>query len=200
MPIFRYSHHENTVLRKIATQLKNSSESDKMDLINFVSAITSDNKNKTHGDNTMKDLCDWVKKYYYNPLTHGSNSIKKVLPAVMNTSKLIREEYSKEYFSKNFPDGKVWFKEEGSKAIDPYKLLPAIKSKFADIDFIEGDDEDSYDDGKKLNSGGPAMAAYAEMQFDDISEKEFNDLKNALLRYCELDTLAMVMIFQHLKK
>ena len=32
----------------------------------------------------------------------------------------------------------------------------------------------------------------------DISEKEKNSLRKALLNYCELDTLAMVMLFEHL--
>ena len=41
------------------------------------------------------------------------------------------------------------------------------------------------------------MMAWARMQFDDVSDTERNDTFRALLRYCELDTLAMVMICQH---
>jgi hypothetical protein len=36
------------------------------------------------------------------------------------------------------------------------------------------------------------------LQYSDISEKEKNSLRKALLNYCELDTLAMVMLFEHL--
>jgi hypothetical protein len=38
------------------------------------------------------------------------------------------------------------------------------------------------------------MMAYARMQFEEISDYESNALRSALLKYCELDTFAMVMI------
>ena len=38
--------------------------------------------------------------------------------------------------------------------------------------------------------------AYYRMQSEDMSEYERNELKSALLEYCELDTLAMVMIYE----
>lgn len=37
------------------------------------------------------------------------------------------------------------------------------------------------------------------MQFSDISNTEREALKKALLRYCELDTLAMVLLYEYLK-
>ena len=47
------------------------------------------------------------------------------------------------------------------------------------------------------------MMAYAKMQFTDMGNEERNLYRKSLLRYCELDTLAMVMIYegwkQHLK-
>ena len=41
------------------------------------------------------------------------------------------------------------------------------------------------------------MMAWSRMQFDDIPEEERESTFKGLLRYCELDTLAMVMIYQH---
>ena len=38
--------------------------------------------------------------------------------------------------------------------------------------------------------------AYARMQFEVMSDYEREELKRALLKYCELDTLAMVMIVE----
>jgi len=35
------------------------------------------------------------------------------------------------------------------------------------------------------------------MQFTEMSDMERNALREALLQYCELDTLAMVMIWEH---
>lgn len=40
------------------------------------------------------------------------------------------------------------------------------------------------------------MMAYAKMQFVDMAEEERAFYYNALLKYCELDTLAMVMIYE----
>jgi hypothetical protein len=54
--------------------------------------------------------------------------------------------------------------------------------------------EDSAD--AELRSGGSAMAAYARLQFEDLAPRERQSIEAALLRYCELDTLAMVMAVQ----
>jgi hypothetical protein len=43
-------------------------------------------------------------------------------------------------------------------------------------------------------AGSSAMPAYARMQFTRMSELERNLANKAILRYCELDTLSMVMI------
>ena len=38
--------------------------------------------------------------------------------------------------------------------------------------------------------------AWCRMQFSEMSDDERKMIKEALLKYCELDTLAMVMIWQ----
>jgi hypothetical protein len=40
------------------------------------------------------------------------------------------------------------------------------------------------------------MTAYARMQFTEMGEGERQRIIDALLRYCELDTLAMVMLYE----
>jgi len=40
------------------------------------------------------------------------------------------------------------------------------------------------------------MVAYARLQFEDVPSEERKATEEALLRYCELDTLAMVMIWE----
>jgi hypothetical protein len=47
-----------------------------------------------------------------------------------------------------------------------------------------------------LISGGAALIAYARMQFEEISNYERGEIRKALLKYCELDTMAMVMIYE----
>jgi hypothetical protein len=40
------------------------------------------------------------------------------------------------------------------------------------------------------------MTAYARLQFEDLAPYRRKEIEAGLLRYCELDTLAMVMIFE----
>ena len=46
-----------------------------------------------------------------------------------------------------------------------------------------------------VTKGGAAAAAFHELQ-NDLDERDRKAIENSLLRYCELDTLAMVMIVQ----
>jgi hypothetical protein len=149
----------------------------------------------------MIDLCDVVKKYYYNPLTGGRNSIKDVLPAILNTSKYLQAKYSLPVYgtsslkSKNFSN-QTWIEWENEKVKNPYKLLPPV--------FIEHDDaileKLLSDENTAIQNGGAALAAYGLLQFTNISEAEANAIVKALLKYCELDTLAMVMIIEEFKQ
>jgi hypothetical protein len=41
------------------------------------------------------------------------------------------------------------------------------------------------------------MTAYSYLQFSDLDNTVRDNIKKALLKYCELDTMAMVMIFEH---
>lgn len=51
-----------------------------------------------------------------------------------------------------------------------------------------------------IADGGAALTAYSKLQFVDMSDKERDELIDKLLRYCELDTLAMVMLYEHFKE
>ena len=147
----------------------------------------------------MVDLWDIVKKAYYHPYTHGSNSIKKVLPAVLFQSALLNQKYGQSVYgakggidSLNFKD-KVWLsKDANGSIIDPYKQLPRV------FEGIENETIENFiSKGDELAEGGAAMMAYARMQFTEMSELETHALSKALLKYCELDTLAVVMIIEH---
>jgi len=77
------------------------------------------------------------------------------------------------------------------KPKNPYSLLP---SQYGDLDLSQ--DELIFEDAE-IQEGGSALIAYAKMQFTDMSDDEREALLKALLQYCELDTLAMVMIYEH---
>jgi hypothetical protein len=195
--IFRYSNHENTVLCQIREQLLSSNEPDKAELIKFIESVTTKKDGKDvlwEGPRSMFDLCELVKRYYYSPLTHGSNSIKYVLPAILNESQAIKEKYSQPiYQSGNFRNHAwIHFNDDGTIK-DPYKTLPPIFDKYdyEELELVMSDGE--------IANGGAALTAYALMQFTHMSPGEREKICKGLLRYCELDTFAMVMIWEHWK-
>ena len=201
--VFRYAAHENTILNHIARQLVESLEPDKDELIAFIESITHEKKtNRKGGPRDMIDLLEVVKKYFYHPSMKGSNSIKVVLPAVLNTSKFIQDKYSKPIYgseikSLNIPPDKpmawITFDADGETVINPYKILPPV-AEYLDLDenLMEALEEDWE---KNIANGGAALMAYSELQFADNVKSDA--LVKALLRYCELDTMAMVFIWEY---
>lgn len=199
--IFRYAPHENTYLNLIYRQLmEDQSEiNDRVVLCGFIKSITksvSSSAEKWEGKRCMVDMWELVKRYYYDPYTNGSNSIKYVLPAILNSSTFLQDKYSKPVYgtkkgipSLNFKDW-TWIEMKEGKVIDPYKRLPKMFQDASEknMNLLSEDDE--------LANGGAALTAYGKLQFSEITDYEREELANALLKYCELDTLAMVMIFE----
>lgn len=198
--IFRYAAHENTVLNQILTQLVEATLDevpDKQDLIEFIKSITHGISHT--GTRDMVDLLKLVKQYYYHPLMKGSNSLKYVLPAVLNSSDYLQEKYSQPIYginsvirSLNYEDGWIWIrKDSGGGVINPYDLLPPL---------FEGIDDEQIEQflmKSNIQEGGAAMTAYARMQFTRITDLERDRIVRGLLKYCELDTLAMVMLWEY---
>jgi len=206
--IFRYSHHENTVLCSIRDQILREHKAipDYADLIQFINAITQprdrDDEGRSAGERNMVDLWEMVKRYYYDPQMRGSNSIKQVLPAVLNSSEYLRSKYSRPIYgaekdirSRNFRD-MVWLQEQDGKIVDPYELLPTMFEGFSERDRAVLLSHDGGENGSSLNNGGAAMTTFARMQFTEMSQPEREHLRTLLLKYCELDTLAMVMLYE----
>ncbi len=201
--IFRYASHENTYLNMIYHQIKTSKEliEDSEQLLSFIKSISKSNIDsieKWNGERNMVDLCELVKRFYFDPMTNGSNSIKHIFPAILNRSLFLKEKYGKPIYgavngirSLNFKDWQ-WIKNINGKIVDPYTLLPKL---FQDIDIEEEKIELLFNDDS-LKEGGSASIAYARMQFSEMSAIERQELTQALLKYCELDTLAMVMIVE----
>ena len=76
------------------------------------------------------------------------------------------------------------------------KLLEPIFSVEEDLmldDLLMNEKSGIYD-------GGAAMAAYGKMQFTHMDSIEREKISQALLRYCELDTLAMVIILEEFRE
>jgi len=193
--VFMWSHHENTILRKIAEQLASDPEApaDKEELISFINSVVKG------GDREMVDLRVLATKGYFHPSTKGSSSIKKVLPAVLQSSTFLRKKYSQPIYgvegglrSLNFKEVTWWEAGPDGQVGDPYgKLKTYLDDMLGDLS-EEVQDEERYE----IAEGGAASTAYARLQFENIDGKKRELIKRALLRYCELDTLAMVMIVE----
>ena len=190
--VFKYATHENSILNAIYDQLIDSDEKDKDELMDFIKSITNKKENNElvwRGDRDMIDMCNLVKKYFYDSYMKGSNSIKVVLPAVIKICEFVNKKYSKpineiNLTSINFSGEHIWIKDGN---LDPYISLPA--PDFSKVQNPVGDIN-------KLNNGGDALTAYAKIQYQEMSSLERNIIKQSLLKYCELDTLAMVMIYE----
>lgn len=204
--IFRYSSHENTILNAIKEQLELSNEADKEELIAFIDSITHEKKVRK-GERDMIDLCDIVKKFYYcYSQMHGSNSIKQVLPAVLNSSPYLQNKYSQKIYGKDIPSLNIpedepiaWISRMTDGTIDnPYHLLPSVATYLdlseAQAQKLEDSQSKSVDDMTVAN-GGAALTAYSKLMFCDGQMDQA--LRTALLRYCELDTMAMVFIWEY---
>lgn len=193
--VFMWSHHENTILERIITQLNEDIEPpvDKEELIGFIRLLTK------NGERAMVDLKILAQKAYFHPDTKGSNSIKKVLPAVLNTSTHLREKYGRPIYgtprgipSFNYTEQTWWVSNGVGGAVDPYNLL----KKYAQD--LLGDEAGEVITAEEFGiaEGGAAASAYARLQFERLDDRSRQLTEKALLRYCELDSLAMVMIVE----
>ena len=160
----------------------------------------SESVEKWKGKRAMVDLRDMVLKYYYNPYTKGSNSIKAVLPAALQSSKYLRIKYAQPLkeiglSSLNFSENHIWLQENGGVMVSPYKMLPPLFEGWNEEEM-----EETISELEGIADGGMALTAYAKLQYVDMSEREREELTLGLKKYCELDTLAMVMIYEHFRE
>jgi hypothetical protein len=189
--IFMYHHYERTTLRDVKERLLESEEPDRDELVEWIDSLVTKG-----ADRELIDQQELVRFYYYSVQMKGSNSIKDVLPAVLKESDVLKKIYSKPYSGLSLKEKVLYEEDEDGELINPYSLLDPVgygipnETELDDLDFDLDD---------RIQEGGTAMMAWARMQFDDVSEQERGQVFQALLRYCELDTLAMVMIYQHWK-
>jgi len=204
--IFRYADHENNILCGIAKQLAGSDEPDKNELCRFIESITHCNErdNTYCGERDMVDLLKVVKHYFYNvEEMHGSNSIKQVLPAVLNSSDYLKSKYSKKIYgseikSKNISSDEpiAWVEIDENGHVDsPYHQLASIGNLIGVDDKMLNLSENESE--FTVANGGAALTAYNKLLFCADDSPMSDKLREALLRYCELDTMSMVFIWEY---
>ena len=166
-----WSPFENTILRNILEQ---------MDIFNYtndalkhwLTNITTDKKQGREG--RFVDMNDFTLQYYFHPDMKGKTSIKKVLPAIWNNN---------EYLHSN-----PWFKKYVSDtggSLNPYDTLAPIIGELEKEEVVK--------------DGTGAMRAYYDLMFgaQSASSEKRQQLIQLLLQYCELDTMAMVIIWKY---
>ena len=149
----------------------------------------------------MVDMCELSESYYFNPAAKGSNSLKYLLPAILRSSDYLKNTYKNPVYgaengipSKNFRDWQwIEFEDDGETPKNPYKSLPKI---FDDLIEKELVNLTLLSDDESINQGGAAMMAYEKCQASEMIDLEREQIEKALLKYCELDTLAMVLIYE----
>ncbi|MDP4230414.1 MAG: DUF2779 domain-containing protein [Bacteroidota bacterium] len=172
---FQWSKYENTQLKAISHSL-DESDANEDKLLDWIKKVAQfDNDDST----LLLDMNKLALKHYFHPLMGGRTSIKVTLPAVLQAYKSQRITL----WLKNYG---LYQRNEDGSLVDPYKLLPEPSPIY---------------EGKRMKvaDGAGAMSAYQDMLYginrnDELLKKEYAD---SLKVYCRLDTLAMVIIWEH---
>lgn len=121
------------------------------------------------------DLHDWARCDYYHHGMRGRTSIKVVLDALWMSDPLMREQFI------------GWTGLPADETRGPYASLPPVEIHGTMVD---------------VHEGTGAMRAYQEMMYGaDNRDGDVRPKWARLLRqYCALDTLSMVLIFEHWRR
>ena len=198
--VLHWYPHERTILAAIKEELEGMRPppKDQGKLLEFLDDLGLDKE----APRRMFDMGRLMADQVFLPGTGGSSSTKKFLPAVLQHSALIRKRYAQPIYgtakmpSHNFSK-QTWVVEHKGAALDPYKLLSPL---FGEHDLDEALAKLEKAAGDVVANGAAAMIAYAKLQDPHLAAAARKKLRQQLLRYCELDTLAMVMVYEALRE
>lgn len=175
--LLMWSNYENTTLRKVYGQMQERGHKDPALKAWLEEVVKMEVNGTPKGSFPGKfvDMNDTTLKHYFHPYMKGRTSIKKTLPAIWNHHPYLH--------------GLAWFKKyhlvKDGKVQNPYETLGNGISDSEKQDVVK--------------EGTAAMRAYFEMIFgrgrSDATARDA--IRDSLLRYCELDTMAMVIIWNH---
>ena len=193
--VIHWWDHERVVLKDMAQQIDRGNAHDRQEMIAFIDKLVGKN-----GPGRLVDIGRLlVAKAAFIAGTDGRSSIKKVLQALLSQSPVLRRLYENPIYGSSIMPSRNfhlmdWWRARHGKVADPYSLLGELLPDL-ELDRIARSAEEGTD---FVNNGGAAMVAYGLLQYSDLAPAERFRLRKQLLRYCELDTLAMVMVFQAL--
>jgi len=181
--VVQYSGFERSALKKIYRELKRQEDAvgNSEELREWIEQIIGRDDSNGAKAPYLADMGRLVKNYYYNIRMDGSLSIKEVLRSVMEVSPILKKRFSRPYAGSNY-DNIIWWQRRNGGVRNPYELLRERRLE-------------------PVGRGTEAMVAYARLRSAaDNNEDEREKLRLGLRSYCELDTLAMVMIYLHWKE
>lgn len=199
--VLHWWDHERTVLTEVGKQLlalPPGEIADRDDLVAFIDELLGTKE----AIGRLFDLGRLVHRTVFLPGTRGSSSLKKVLPAFLATSAHLQNRYATPIYGRaggisslNFSN-QIWVqRNEAGAVIDPYLLLG---ERVDDPDLVDLEELEENEDF--VADGGAAMVAYGLLQSGVLDEAATQHLRAQLLRYCELDTLAMVFAWEGLRE
>jgi len=195
--VLHWYPHERTILRAVREEIREKKAQDEAELAAFLGSLGIENDSKGR----MFDLGRLVERQVFLAGTGGSSSMKLLLPAVVRESAAVRDRYAKPIYgtpeipSLNFQK-QSWIVERDGKTLDPYRLLSPL---FRESDLNEALAWIEASEGDAIANGAAAMVAYAKLQDPRVTPDDRENLEQQLKRYCELDTLAMVMVYEALR-
>ena len=198
--VLHWWDHERNVLNDVCDQIAASAEPDSAALVEFIRSLVGSDERAGRLVDMGRPL---VARTAFIAGTDGRSSIKKVLQAVLTQSEYLRERYSRPvYGTAEMPSLNVrdwtWWREKDGEVMDPYLLLGQLLAD-PELDRVAREEEED-EASVFVANGGAAMVAYGELQRPDMPAGERRRLEGQLLRYCELDTLAMVMVYEALRE
>jgi hypothetical protein len=168
--VLTWAHHESSVLRDIVEQAQKYRCDDTV-LTSWIAGLVDGQNSR------IVDLNKVTLEHYFHPAMGGKTSLKAVLPAIWNNHTELHDiEWLKKYVS---------YESDGRRVLDPYKTLGKIE--------IAGIAE-------TVQEGTGAMRAYQHMMYGtgrSVSEDVKEGWKKLLLQYCELDTIAMLVVWTY---
>lgn len=167
--IVHFSPFEKQALNRITAEFNRNS----MLYSSQIEGLTRLKKgNGGYSENRFFDLSDLIRDYYYNSELTGSLGIKDVLLSVLKAEKKTDTVSVASDLLSEFGTAK------NVSEIDPYRAIQNGSSLIMD--------------------GAAAMHAWIAKKNGLLTEKEENTVPKLLEKYCELDSLSMVAVYNHI--
>lgn len=195
--VLHWFPHERTVLREIKTEIAAGRPEDGVELIEFLRSL-----GLSEGEGRLVDFGSLVERSIYLSGSGGGTSMKRFLRAVLRSSAYLQSRYSRPVYgsaeipSRNFPPMAWVVRREPLGVVDPYLLLDPL---FADRETGESLKGLEQSEGSVVANGAAAMLAFDKLLRRDVPPETKAAIAGQLRRYCELDTLAMVLVYEWLR-